>query len=57
MAPGSDARVQAIEPVLPAENVAQRQKRSLAGGASIQEIYAAEVELTQSTYAVEEVKT
>ena len=46
-----------IEPALPAENGAQRQKRALADGASIQEIYAAEVELTQRTYAVEEVKT
>jgi glutamate---cysteine ligase / carboxylate-amine ligase len=46
-----------IEPGLPEENGAQRQKRALAAGASIQEVYAAEVELTQRTYAAEEVKT
>ncbi len=46
-----------IEPGVPEENGAQRQKRALAAGASIQEIYAAEVELTQRTYAAEEVKT
>jgi carboxylate-amine ligase len=46
-----------IEPALPAENGAQRQKRALAEGASMQEVYAAEVELTQRTYAAEEVKT
>ena len=46
-----------IEPGVPEENGAQRQKRAFAAGASIQEIYAAEVELTQRTYAAEEVKT
>ena len=46
-----------IEPALPEENGAQRQKRALAEGASMQEVYAAEVELTQRTYAAEEVKT
>jgi carboxylate-amine ligase len=46
-----------IEPGLPDENGAQRQKRAFAAGASIQEVYAAEVELTQRTYAAEEVKT
>ena len=46
-----------IEPGLPEENGAQRQKRAFAAGASIQEVYAAEVELTQRTYAAEEVKT
>jgi glutamate---cysteine ligase / carboxylate-amine ligase len=46
-----------IAPDLPEENGAQRQKRALAAGASIQEVYAAEVELTQRTYAAEEVKT
>ena len=46
-----------INPDLPTENGAQRQKRALAAGASIQEVYAAEVELTQRTYAAEEVKT
>jgi glutamate---cysteine ligase / carboxylate-amine ligase len=46
-----------INPELPTENGAQRQKRALAAGASIQEVYAAEVELTKRTYAAEEVKT
>ena len=46
-----------IEPALSDENGAQRQKRALRDGASIQEVYAAEVELTQRTYAAEEVKT
>jgi len=40
-----------IEPALPAENGAQRQRRALAGGASVQEVYAAEVSDTQRTYA------
>jgi glutamate---cysteine ligase / carboxylate-amine ligase len=46
-----------IEVALPEENGAQRQKRQLAEGASIEDIYAAEVALTQSTYAAEEVTT
>ncbi len=46
-----------IEPLLPAENGAQRQKRALERGASMEEVYAAEVELTQLTYAEEEVTT
>ena len=46
-----------IEPALPEQNGAQRQKCALKDGASIQEVYAAEVELTQRTYAAEEVKT
>jgi glutamate---cysteine ligase / carboxylate-amine ligase len=46
-----------IEPLLPAENGAQRQKRALEQGASMEEVYAAEVELTQQTYAEEEVTT
>jgi glutamate---cysteine ligase / carboxylate-amine ligase len=46
-----------IEPGLPEENGAQRQKRALAEGASIEDIYAAEVALTQRTYAAEEVAT
>ena len=46
-----------IDPALPAENGSQRQKRALADGASMQDVYAAEVELTQRTYAAEEVKT
>jgi carboxylate-amine ligase len=46
-----------IEVALPEENGAQRQKRQLAEGSTIEEIYAAEVELTQRTYAAEEVAT
>jgi glutamate---cysteine ligase / carboxylate-amine ligase len=40
-----------IDPVLPEENGAQRQRRALDGGASMEEVYAAEVALTQETYA------
>ena len=43
-----------IEIALPTENGAQRQRRALASGASIEEVFAAEVELTQSTYAAVE---
>ena len=39
------------------ENGALRQRRALEGGASIQEVYAAEVERTQRSYAAQEVKT
>ncbi len=39
-------------PALPEENGAQRQKRALADGASIEEVFRAEVELTRRTYAV-----
>ena len=46
-----------IEPGLPKENGAGRQKRALAEGASMEDIYAAEVALTQRTYAAEEVAT
>jgi carboxylate-amine ligase len=46
-----------IDVALPEENGAQRQKRQLAEGATIEDIYAAEVELTQRTYAAEEVAT
>jgi carboxylate-amine ligase len=46
-----------IEVALPEENGAQRQKRQLAEGATIEDIYAAEVALTQRTYAAEEVTT
>src|SRR3954454_4957819 len=35
---------------LPAENGAQRQRAALTGGASIEEVFRAEVQLTQSTY-------
>ena len=44
-----------IEPALPEENGAQRQRRALEAGASIEEVYAAEVAQTQRTYAAEEV--
>ena len=40
-----------IDPELPEENGAQRQRRSLAEGASIEEVYAAEVEETRLTFA------
>ncbi len=46
-----------IDPALPEQNGAQRQKRALAEGASMEDIYAAEVALTQRTYAAEEVAT
>jgi carboxylate-amine ligase len=42
-----------IDPALPEENGAQRQRR----GSGIRETFAAEVELTHETYAREEVKT
>jgi carboxylate-amine ligase len=44
-----------LEPALPEENGAQRQRRALAGGASMEEVFAAEVAQTQRTYAAEEV--
>ncbi|HLM08247.1 MAG TPA: YbdK family carboxylate-amine ligase [Thermoleophilaceae bacterium] len=44
-----------IDPAVPDENGAQRQKRALAAGASMEDVYAAEVALTQRTYAREEV--
>jgi carboxylate-amine ligase len=40
-----------IEPELSEENGAQRQRRSLAEGASIEEVYAAEVEESRRTFA------
>ena len=46
-----------IDVALPEENGAQRQKRRLVEGAPVEDIYAAEVELTQRTYAAEEVAT
>jgi carboxylate-amine ligase len=45
-----------IELALPEENGAQRQRRALERGASIEEVFAAEVAETQRTYAAEEVK-
>jgi glutamate---cysteine ligase / carboxylate-amine ligase len=46
-----------IDVSLPEENGAQRQKRMLSEGASMEDVYAAEVALTQRTYAPEEVTT
>jgi glutamate---cysteine ligase / carboxylate-amine ligase len=46
-----------IDPGLPEQNGAQRQKRALAEGTTMEDIYAAEVALTQRTYAAEEVAT
>jgi glutamate---cysteine ligase / carboxylate-amine ligase len=46
-----------IDVALPDENGAQRQRRALAEGASMEDIYAAEVALSQRTYAAEEVTT
>ncbi len=45
-----------IEPRLDAENGTQRQRRLLAGGATMQEVFAAEVETAGSTYANPEVR-
>jgi glutamate---cysteine ligase / carboxylate-amine ligase len=45
-----------VEPLLPEENGAQRQRRALAAGASIEEVFAAEVAATHRTYAAQEVK-
>jgi glutamate---cysteine ligase / carboxylate-amine ligase len=46
-----------IEPALPEENGAQRQRRALERGASIEEVFAAEVAETQRTFAAERVGT
>jgi glutamate---cysteine ligase / carboxylate-amine ligase len=46
-----------IELTLPEENGAQRQRAALAAGASIEEVFAAEVAETQRTYAAEGVRT
>jgi glutamate---cysteine ligase / carboxylate-amine ligase len=46
-----------IDLTLPEENGAQRQRAALAAGASIEEVFAAEVAETQRTYAAEEVRT
>jgi carboxylate-amine ligase len=45
-----------IDPALPGENGAQRQRRKLAGGATMQEVFAAEVETAGRTYANPEVR-
>jgi carboxylate-amine ligase len=41
-----------IDISLPQPNGSQRQRRALEAGASIEEVFAAEVELSQGTYAV-----
>jgi carboxylate-amine ligase len=46
-----------IDPALPARNGAQRQRDALAAGASIEEVFAREVDTTRSTYAAQEVTT
>jgi carboxylate-amine ligase len=46
-----------LEPVLPDENGAQRQRAALERGASLEEVFAAEVADTQRTYAAEKVGT
>jgi glutamate---cysteine ligase / carboxylate-amine ligase len=46
-----------IDVALPEESGAQRQRRRLDEGTRIEDVYAAEVELTQRTYAAEEVAT
>src|SRR5918992_1137617 len=43
-----------VEPLLPEENGAQRQRRALESGAPIEEVFAAEVAETQRTYAAQE---
>jgi glutamate---cysteine ligase / carboxylate-amine ligase len=45
-----------VEPLLPEENGAQRQRRGFEAGASIEEVFAAEVAETQRTYAAQEVE-
>jgi hypothetical protein len=47
--------VVAVSLALSEENGAQRQSRALAGGASIEDVFAAEVAEAQRTYAAEEV--
>jgi carboxylate-amine ligase len=44
-----------IDPALPPENGAQRQRRALAEGATMEDVFASEVAETQRTYAAEEV--
>jgi carboxylate-amine ligase len=46
-----------VEPAVADGNGAQRQRRALAGGAAIKEVFAAEVAATQRTYSAQEVRT
>jgi carboxylate-amine ligase len=45
-----------IEPALPAENGAQRQQRALAAGTTVEDLFAAEVDLAARTYSSSEVR-
>ena len=54
---GPARAVLGIEPALPAENGALRQRRQLAMGQAMEEIYASELEQTQRSYAAEGVPT
>jgi glutamate---cysteine ligase / carboxylate-amine ligase len=56
-APARAEMLGGLEPALPERNGAQRQRAALASGASMQEIYDAEVALTQRSYAGEKVTT
>jgi glutamate---cysteine ligase / carboxylate-amine ligase len=46
-----------IDAALPARNGAQRQRDALEAGASVKEVFAAEVDTTRTTYAAQEVTT
>ena len=46
-----------LEPALASENAAQRQRRALAEGATIEDAFATEVAATGRTYATQEVTT
>jgi glutamate---cysteine ligase / carboxylate-amine ligase len=46
-----------IEPVLPARNGTQRQRALLDSGLSMEEVFAAEVDASEQSYATEEVRT
>ena len=46
-----------VEPAVGEENGAQRQRRALAGGATMEQVFAAEVAETQRTYSAQEVRT
>jgi carboxylate-amine ligase len=56
-APARAEQLGGLEPSLPAQNGAQRQRAALAAGASMREVYDTEVALTQRSYAGEKVTT
>jgi carboxylate-amine ligase len=56
-APARADQLGGLEPALPEKNGAQRQRAALAGGASMREVYEAEVALSQRSYAGEKVTT